>query len=136
MKADEKKPTQGVANGKPSNGSQTTALTPNTAAKEEAKAELKKVNAIERILNDLEVLNNRRENREHLLESRKKLKAFNPTITEGLCTLTIQDNKGNHFKTTHSEALKLVIGNYTAIVERKLEEVKADIANLANRLGA
>ncbi len=132
-----KKPTDKVAGEQPKiNGStQPVVTSPATVKKEEDKTALKQVNAIERILNDLEVLNSRKENREHLLESQRKLKAFNPTVTESGCKLTIED-RGNKFQTTHSEALKLVIGNYVAIVERKLNEVEDDIKHLAQKLAA
>lgn len=137
MKAETAKPAlKGAAEVTPKNGTNLNVETSTTEKREETKAELKKVNAIERILNDLEVLNNRRENREHLLESKKKLKSFNPTVTESTVTLTIKDNKGNQFQTTHSEALKMVIGNYIAIVDRKLDEVETDISNIASKLAA
>lgn len=134
MKADEKKPANGVAAAaKPLNGSHTVITT--KAEKEAAKTETKSsIPAIDKLLNEVTVLNSRIENREHLLESQRKLKSFNPTVTESNCTLIIQDNRGNQFKTTHSEALKMVIGNYVAMVDAKLREVESDIAHLAGKL--
>ena len=133
MKAtDEKKITNGVATAKPVNG--THVLTPK-AEKEAATTETKPaISAIDKLLNDVTVLNSRIENREHLLETQRKLKSFNPSVTEANCTLVIQDNRGNQFKTTHTEALKMVIGQYVATVESKLREVESDISQLAGRL--
>lgn len=134
MKGTNEKPTNDVATtAKPVNGSPS--INTQTAVKEEAKKELKQVNAVERILNDLEVLNSRSENRTALMETLRKLKAFNPTVTESNTELIIKA-RGNEFRTTATEPLKMIIGNYVAIVENKLREVESDIANLAGRLGA
>src|SRR5690349_480278 len=80
---------------------------PATVSKTEAiKKEMKPASPVERILNNLEVLLSRRDNRGLLLESLKKLKAFDPGITESQCKLIIQD-KHTKFETTSSEAMKL-----------------------------
>jgi|ERR1051325_3303326 hypothetical protein len=133
MKADEKKPTPSVATAKPVNGSQV--LTPNADKEAATKKEVKPGNAIEQILNDLEVLNSRSENRSFLMETLKKLKGFNPTVTESRCELIIKDRQ-SEFRTTATEPMKMIIGNYIAIVETKLREVEGDIAHLASKLAS
>lgn len=125
---------KGAAEVNPKNG-QSLNVAPTTEKREEGKAELKKVNTVERILHDLEILNARKADWVQILETHKKLKSFNPTVTESGTTLTISD-RNNTFKTTATEPLKMILGNYIAIVESKIREVEADITHLAGKLVA
>lgn len=126
----------GAAEVKTKNGSSLNVVTPSaTVKKEEGIAELKRINTVEKILHDLEILNARKKDYEQILETHKKLKAFNPTVTESGITLTITD-RNNTFKTTATEPLKMILGNYINIVEHKIREVEADISHLAGKLAA
>lgn len=128
------KPVNNGKDAKPSNGSEKLTNQP-TAIKEEAKKELKQLNSVERILHELAILNAKQEQRELMLDTHKKLKSFNPTLTEGGCTLIIKE-KNLEFRTSSTEPLKMIISSYISMVETKLKEVEGDITHIAGKLAS
>lgn len=61
----------------------------------------------------------------------EKLRAFNPELTEAKTTITIEDENGNEFSTSNTEALKLIIAGFLNYSQNRLSDIEAQLQKLA-----
>jgi hypothetical protein len=83
--------------------------------------------SISEILQKVNRLNELSAQRAQALKTVEKLKGFNPELTEARTTVNIEDDNGNDFSTTNTEALKLIIGGFLKYSEQRLADIEKEL---------